>query len=186
MRVIRYLGCEWGYEGTGPDVMTYRSNAVSARCRWGAVTQHRPYRAESPCSPTCGRLAGGRCIHLEAPAPRPPGSSTELSIIVSGRPGRVVVEVGGELDLHTAGQLRTVLTELAADGHGHVVVDFAGVTFCDAAGLGALVAANNRLAERGGTLRLVGVRPAQRKILHVTRLNELFPVYETVDEAARF
>jgi anti-anti-sigma factor len=138
-------------------VKTYRTSAVSSRCRWGVVTQDRPHRT----------------------------SSGDLSINVTRRQGQVVVEIGGELDLRTAGGLRTVLTELAADGHGHVVVDLAGVTFCDAAGLGALVAGNNRLAERGGMLRLVGVRPAQRRILHVTRLDELFPVYETIDEAAR-
>jgi anti-sigma B factor antagonist len=138
-------------------VKTYRTSAVSTRCRWGVATLERPHR-------TC---------------------SGDLSITVTGRYGQIVVEVGGELDLRTSGELRTVLIDLAADGHGHVVVDLAGVTFCDAAGLGALVAGNNRFAERGGMLRLVGARPAQRKILHVTRLDELFPVYETIDEAAR-
>jgi anti-sigma B factor antagonist len=94
-----------------------------------------------------------------------------------------VVAIGGEIDVQTAGRLRSDLLELIDRGHLDVVADFDAVRFCDAAGLGALVAAGNRLREKGGTLRLARVRPAQRRILRITRLDELFPTYDTVDEA---
>jgi anti-sigma B factor antagonist len=94
-----------------------------------------------------------------------------------------VVAIGGEIDVQTAGRLRADLLRLADSGHIHLVVDFGAVSFCDAAGLGALVAVGNRLREKGGTLCLAGVRPAQRRILRITRLDALFPTYDTVDEA---
>jgi anti-sigma B factor antagonist len=94
-----------------------------------------------------------------------------------------VVEAIGEIDVHTAGELRTILTALADEGHTQIVVDFAGVRFCDAAGLGALVAVNNRVRNAGGTLRLVRVGPAQRRILRVARLDQLFRPYDSLDEA---
>ena len=108
----------------------------------------------------------------------------ELTTTVVRRDGAsAVVEIGGEIDVHTAGELRTVLLSLADEGHTHIVADFSGVRFCDAAGLGALVAANNRVREHGGALRLTNVRPAQRRILQITRLDQVFRPYDSVDDA---
>lgn len=95
-----------------------------------------------------------------------------------------VVAVAGEIDVRTAGELRAVLIGLAEDGHVHLVADFAAVRFCDAAGLGALVAVRNRLREHGGDLRLIRVRPAQHRILRVTGLDEVFHPTGDADEAA--
>lgn len=113
-----------------------------------------------------------------------PGSTwRDLTTTVAGRDGSsAVVEIAGEIDVHTVGELRTILLALADEGHLHIVADFSGVRFCDAAGLGALVAVNNRVAERGGTLRLTGVRPAQRRILRITQLDELFRPYDGVGD----
>lgn len=112
------------------------------------------------------------------------GARRDLTTTVARRDGAsAVVEIVGEIDVHTAGELRTILLALADEGHLHIVADFSGVRFCDAAGLGALVGVNNRVAERGGTLRLTGVRPAQRRILRITRLDELFRPYDGVGDA---
>ena len=117
---------------------------------------------------------------------RCPGAARrDLTTTVVRRDGAsAVVEIAGEIDVHTVVELRTILLALADEGHVHIVADFSGVYFCDAAGLGALVAANNRVAERGGTLRLTGVRPAQRRILRITRLDELFRSYGVDDAPA--
>jgi anti-anti-sigma factor len=98
-----------------------------------------------------------------------------MTALVVRRDGvSAVVEIAGEIDVHTSGELRTILLALADEGHTHILADFTGVRFCDAAGLGVLVGVNNRLARDGGSLRLTGVRPAQRRILRITRLDELF------------
>ncbi|GAA3986019.1 hypothetical protein GCM10023085_80150 [Actinomadura viridis] len=97
--------------------------------------------------------------------------------------GTALAAVRGEIDVQTADTLRDRLAALHAAGHLVVVLDFTAVPFCDAAGLGALVAAHNRVAERGGRIRLVGVRPAQRRLLRITGLHRLFPLYENVEDA---
>lgn len=117
---------------------------------------------------------------------RCPGGTARraLTATVVRRDGdRAVVEIAGEIDVHTVGALRTALLALADEGHLHIVADFAGVRFCDAAGLGALVAVNNRVAGSGGTLRLTRVRPAQRRILQITRLDRLFQPCGDADDA---
>ncbi len=94
-----------------------------------------------------------------------------------------VVAICGEIDVHTSGELRTILFALVDDGHAQLVVDFSGVRFCDAAGLGVLVAVNNRVRESGGEVRLTGVAPTQRRILEITRLDQVFRPYDSVDDA---
>lgn len=99
--------------------------------------------------------------------------------------GTVVVEVAGEIDLRTGAMLRRQLFELTDQGFGRVVIDFASVRFCDAAGLGVLVSVRNRLRGQGGTVVLARVRPAQRRLLEVAGLTRLFTQYDTVPDAVR-
>lgn len=96
-----------------------------------------------------------------------------------------VVTVTGEIDLRTADQLKIGLLGVVDSGFGRIIVDFEGVRFCDATGLGALVAAHNRLVAAGGGLHLARVRPAQRRLFHITGLDRLFTMHESVEEAVR-
>ncbi len=100
----------------------------------------------------------------------------------AGRHGRR--RGGGEIDLRTAGALRDRLVELHGGPAGprRLVADFTAVPFCDAAGLGALVAAHNQIAAVGGEIVLAGVRPAQLRLLRITGLHKLFPVHAAVDD----
>jgi anti-anti-sigma factor len=94
-----------------------------------------------------------------------------------------VVVVNGEIDLRTADILRARLVELHAAGPRRLVADFTAVPFCDAAGLGALVAAHNQIAATGGEIVLAGVRPAQLRLLRITGLQRLFAVHADVHGA---
>lgn len=94
-----------------------------------------------------------------------------------------VIEVTGEIDLRTGQILRTRLLELASAGFGRIIIDFVGVRFCDAAGLGVLVAVQNKLRPQGGRLVLARVRDAQRRLLRVAGLHHLFPLYDSVPDA---
>ncbi|CNG19534.1 anti-sigma-factor antagonist [Mycobacterium tuberculosis] len=66
---------------------------------------------------------------------------------------------------------------LPGAGPRRLVADFTAVAFCDAAGLGALVAAHNQIAADGGEIVLAGVRPAQLRLLRITGLHRLFTIH---------
>lgn len=68
------------------------------------------------------------------------GNDVDLVAAVVERDGERVVEVVGEVDLTTAGQLEQAIAELAAEG-GRVVVDVAQVEFLDSSGVTALLRA---------------------------------------------
>jgi anti-anti-sigma factor len=146
---------------------------------------------------TTGRAAGRQRharrlpdLRCRSGGPRPvrdsacPAGAPLLEVEAVGTRGdTVLAEVRGEIDLQTADLLRTRLTALHAAGHRNLVVDFAAVAFCDAAGLGALVAVHNRVAADGGEVRLARVRPAQRKLLRITGLHRVFALYEDAEDA---
>lgn len=97
--------------------------------------------------------------------------------------GVSVVAVTGEIDVATAPDLRDCLVAQAADGVSAIVVDLTGVSFIDSTALGVLVGAFRRQEEAGGTLKLVVTEPRILKVLEITALTSVFPVFSSVDEA---
>lgn len=96
----------------------------------------------------------------------------------------VVLHASGEIDISTAPVLREHLDAVTSET-ARVIVDLGGVTFLDSTGLGVLIAARKRReAELGdGGVDLVVNAPQILKVLEVTGLTALFPIYESIAEA---
>lgn len=90
--------------------------------------------------------------------------------------GYVTLRLVGELDLGGATILATSLQEPLATGHNCVRLDLAELTFCDAAGLGALLEWHRRFAEIGGTLLLANVRPSVARIMRLTKADTVLHI----------
>lgn len=97
--------------------------------------------------------------------------------------GITVVYVGGELDVATAPLLRTELDVLVENGSSRLVLDLAELTFLDASGLRVLVRARKLTAEHGGWLRLARVHPTARRVLELTRLTRVLPIFASLTQA---
>ncbi|MEO8106820.1 MAG: STAS domain-containing protein [Actinomycetes bacterium] len=94
-----------------------------------------------------------------------------------------IVEVSGDVDVWTAESLRGALQRAQALGNPHTVVDLSNVPFVDSTGIGVLVGALKRTKEAGGSLHLVVVSPGIHKVLAITRLDQVFILHESRDEA---
>jgi anti-sigma B factor antagonist len=98
--------------------------------------------------------------------------------------GVPVVTAPAEIDVTTAGQLRTMLTEWAARGHTTVVVDLTGTEFCDSAGLTVLVRAHKQAMAEGGELRVVlPARGTVPRIFTLTGLDQWIPHFTGLEQA---
>ena len=73
-----------------------------------------------------------------------------------------------ELDLATAESLLASVRAALRDEPAAIVVDLAGVTFCDSSGIGALLDAQALAATAGVPLRVSGPRPVIRRSLEIT------------------
>jgi len=107
----------------------------------------------------------------------------ELSLATRTVATHTVLEVGGEVDVYTAPRLRERLVELIDNGVRQVIVDLGGVDFLDSTGLGVLVGALKRLRAVGGTFALVCGKEPLLKIFRITALDQVFPIYPSVDAA---
>lgn len=70
-------------------------------------------------------------------------------------------------------------------GRATVVVDLSRTEYVDSAGLGTLVLLNKEARAAGGCLVLAGLSDHVRDLLRLVRLDEVFTMAATVEEAAR-
>lgn len=109
--------------------------------------------------------------------------TTGLHIHTHHQGDYTVMAIGGEVDVANAYLLRERLLEVLRSNAPLLVVDLSGISFCDASGLAALVAARRRTHLLGGGLRLAGPRPQLLKVLRITGLYRHFATYPTVPAA---
>jgi anti-sigma B factor antagonist len=107
----------------------------------------------------------------------------ELDVSIDRGPTACIATVKGEVDVYTSPLLKRRLVD-AADGEcTTLIVVLDGVGFIDSSGLGVLVGALRRMKERDGDLRIVCTREPVLKILRITGLDRVFPVFSSLDEA---
>ena len=98
---------------------------------------------------------------------------------------RHVVAVSGEIDLFTAPELKSALSEAIESGHTRIVVDLTDTTFLDSTALGVLIGAVKRLRSRDGRLTIVNVDENIAKTFEITGLDQIFPISPTRNEAVK-
>jgi len=95
-----------------------------------------------------------------------------------------VLTVLGELDIATISTLGAAVAQILGDDvPPRIVFDMAGLTFCDATGLGGLVAVQRRCDSRGGWMRLARPTGQLQELLDITGLGTTMPAYRTVEQA---
>lgn len=93
--------------------------------------------------------------------------------VLDYEPERAILAVRGEIDLLTAPTLGDLLGLVVDRGERRVVLDLAGLSFIDAAGLHVIASASARLRSFGGFLTLRSVPSRTRTILTIAGLADL-------------
>lgn len=98
----------------------------------------------------------------------------------------VVTLCSDEFQGEVANGFLSTLTE-AIEGveNPKVVLDLSNVVFVDSLSLGTLVKAAGDLTRKGGKFMVAGAQESVRRTLALTRLNKLFNILPTADEAIR-
>jgi anti-sigma B factor antagonist len=96
----------------------------------------------------------------------------------------VIVDVYGALTIGSdSGALRAILHELADAGYRNFLVNMAGVTQIDTAGIGELMAAYTSLARVNGMLKLLKLEKLVECVFRATKLDSTFEWYEDENAA---
>ena len=98
--------------------------------------------------------------------------------------GRVaVVRLPAEVDISNAGQVRQELAAVVAQDASLVIADMSATTFCDSAGVTALVRAVRKANAGGAGLRVAASAPAVTRVLAITGVDRLIEIYPSVAAA---
>ena len=106
-----------------------------------------------------------------------------LRLDVSRRGDATVIKVSGSVSMSEAELLRESLEKLAAERVALIVLDLSEMNFICSLGLGAIISGHLKCRHHHGRIKLVSPTAPVRELLETTRLNKLFGVYESVDEA---
>ncbi len=99
-----------------------------------------------------------------------PGSTEALSIF----------KANGKLSIETVNEF---LPRLRAESAQRVIIDLSGVSFLDSAGVGALVSLFVSRRNQGKEFGLAALPPQATAVVTVAGLQNLLPLYKTVEEA---
>lgn len=104
--------------------------------------------------------------------------------VVARRVGSaLVLSVAGELDVDTVDPLRRALAAAVYDQEDRVVLDLAGVAFCDSSTVNELLRAHSALGE--GRLRIAAPSPFVARLMRMIGLDTVLTVCDDVDGALR-
>lgn len=80
-------------------------------------------------------------------------------------------------------ELRSSVADFLEQGNKYLVINLQKVNYVNSTGIGAIIGAHASYRKSGGEVRLAGVGSHVRNLLAVTRLVDIFEVFETVEEA---
>ena len=108
-----------------------------------------------------------------------------MEIVRRSENGIPVLVLTGRLNQASADALHAAAMEVAGDETSKaLVVDMGGVDFIASVGIRYLIRPSQALALRGGKLAVANLSPQISEFFKLTGLDQMFRVYETVQDAA--
>ena len=105
-----------------------------------------------------------------------------LSVSTERTPTGVRLIFAGDIDIGTSDELAEVITSAITAGPGSVVVDLAGVPFCDCSGVRALIAGRDLALRLGSGYRVAGAHDLVLRVLQILGHDKALAT-DTVDGA---
>ncbi|NCG33879.1 MAG: anti-sigma factor antagonist [Proteobacteria bacterium] len=145
-------------------------------------------RESAPCLNICSffNFDAPLCGESRLLPRRPANPTPEQEIMgfqVSQSGGVTLVEVEGQLIVGNRQELKQRVLEQLEGGDRKFVVDFSSTGYIDSSGLGVLVSLSKKIREQGGELRLSSLNEDLRTLFELTKLDTLFRITDTKEEA---
>ncbi len=96
-----------------------------------------------------------------------------------------ILALEGEIDLHESPALQERFEAMLKGRPPRVFVDFTAVRYIDSSGLAVLIEAMQRITGYGGRLALYGIHENVRNIFHISRLDQVFPIFPDKETAEK-
>ncbi|NLV15700.1 MAG: anti-sigma factor antagonist [Syntrophomonadaceae bacterium] len=95
----------------------------------------------------------------------------------------LMARIIGEIDLAVADGMKDLVDERLKKGKFRgLVLDLGGVSFIDSSGLGFILGRYNKITSQGGKMYIVRPRPSISRILEMSGIKRLIPIYASENE----
>jgi anti-anti-sigma factor len=102
------------------------------------------------------------------------------------RSGFLVIQVNARrATVDMASEIKERLFTEIENGNINIIIDFSYVEFVDSSFLGALVAGLKQVKSKDGEIKISGLHPHVRITFELTRLDHLFKIYQSIEQAMR-
>ncbi|MBX7148624.1 STAS domain-containing protein [bacterium] len=95
----------------------------------------------------------------------------------------VIISLSGSLEIGKQAKLKEEINKLIPTDTKQLVLDLNAVDFIDSTCLGAFVGLSRTLRQKNGDLKIASPCEEVKSILQITRLDKVFQIYPSVDEA---
>jgi anti-sigma B factor antagonist len=84
-----------------------------------------------------------------------------------------------------AGLLKDKVRSAVFQGHKHLLLNLAGVSYMDSSGLGELIAAYTTVTRQGGAIKIANLTRRVSDLLAIAKVLTVFDVYESEADALK-
>jgi anti-sigma B factor antagonist len=96
----------------------------------------------------------------------------------------VIASLRGDIDLHNSPQVRSALLKFVDENKPKkLVLNLGEVPYMDSSAIAVLVEALQKMRKTGGKVFLTNLQPRVKGLLEIARLDSIFSVVPTEDEA---
>jgi anti-sigma B factor antagonist len=107
----------------------------------------------------------------------------DVQHVSHGEENVLVLTIRGDAGMTDAFRMGDTLQDLLSQPEHVIVLDLAGLQFIGGEGIDVLLTVRERIIVEKGQMRLVQPTPEVRHILEVTRLDQILPIYDSLEEA---
>ncbi|HXX16980.1 MAG TPA: STAS domain-containing protein [Candidatus Eremiobacteraceae bacterium] len=107
-----------------------------------------------------------------------------MDIVARYSQGWVIFDLAGDIDLANSPAMRKVLlTEIKEKHSRKVFLNLTKVRYIDSSGIASLVEGLKASRDNGARLILYGLSPAVREVMELSRLQKIFEIYLSEEQA---
>lgn len=110
----------------------------------------------------------------------------QLKTKFSKNQGTLIVSMDGELDHHSASEVREQIEKLIENNNvNNIIFDMKDLKFMDSSGIGIIIGRYKFFNKIGGKTLLCNINSRIDRIIDVSGLKKIIPIYNSVNDALK-
>ena len=95
-----------------------------------------------------------------------------------------IFNIDGDIDINSSPEMREAFEGIASAKTMKIVVNLSNVSYVDSSGLATLVEMLKKTRSYDAKLRLASLAPKVKSLFEITKLEQLFDIFDTEEEAS--